>query len=64
MNFEQQGIEEPEQAQDHDGEYDEFGDIDIDYGFAEEIHEQWPPVVNHSQIQGANMNAQDENLHN
>ena len=64
MNFEQQEVEEPVQAQDYDGQYDEFDDMDGDHGVAQEIQEQLPPVVNHGQMQGANMNAQDENLYN
>ena len=64
MNFEQQGVEVPEQEQNHDDQYDEFGDIDGENGFAQGIQNQLPPVVNHGQIQGANLNAPNDNLYN
>ena len=64
MDFEQQEFEEPEQAQNYDGQYDEFGDMDGEHGVAQEIQDQLPPVVNHGQIQGANLNAPDNNIYN
>ena len=64
MDFDQQELQEPVQAQENNGQYDEFGDMNGGHGFVQEIQEQLPPVVNFVEMQGENMNAPDGNFYN